>query len=118
LDAVIKIQNHKYIGSLKQLFYVKPVFSNCGPLKKEIAYIKDSLYDEGPRECPETKHCHRKCLKLTFCVLCIILVLRGVLYTEWFHPGNRLIHPSDRLKLWGDTISRDTGKESLHKSSE
>ena len=46
---------------------------------------------------PETIHWHCKCLALTFCVLCLILVLRGILYTGRFHPGDRIIHPPDSL---------------------
>jgi len=38
-------------------------------------------------ERPETIHRHCKCLALIFCVLGIILVLRGILYTGLFHPG-------------------------------
>jgi len=38
-----------------------------------------------------------KCLALTFCVLCLILVLIGILYTGWFHPEDRHIHPPDSL---------------------
>src|SRR6218665_1508235 len=44
-------------------------------------------------------------LTLTGCVLCLIVVLRGILYTGIVHPANRHIHPPG----WGDTISQNTG---------
>ena len=73
------------------------MFSNCGPLKKEM--YKSKICCKWPQECPETigLHWHRKCLALTFCVLCLLLVLRGILYAGWFHPGDRFIHPPDSV---------------------
>jgi len=45
------------------------------------------IYGKGHQERPETTNWHCKCLALTFCGWCIILVLRGIHYTGWFHPG-------------------------------
>jgi len=46
---------------------------------------------------------------LTGCVLCLILVLKVILYTGIVHPGDRLVHPPYQVVLEGDTISWDTG---------
>jgi len=84
LDTVIKIQNHKIHRSSDCSKFLKPVFSNSDPLKNR--YISKT-YSEGPHERPEAIHWHRKRLALTFCVLCLSLVLRRILYTGWIHPG-------------------------------
>jgi len=43
LDAIINIQNHKYRGKTIVISFLNQIFSNCGPLKKEIYYIKDYM---------------------------------------------------------------------------
>src|SRR6218665_1454696 len=63
-------------------------------------------YGEGPQERPETIYWHRKYLALTFCVLCLILVLRGYSIPVDSIRGIDLFIPPD--SLMGDTISRDT----------
>src|SRR6218665_1169932 len=55
----------------------------------------------------ETIHWYRKCLALTFCVLCLILVLRG--YSIPVDSIRRMDLFIPQIVLWGDTISRNTG---------
>jgi len=66
------------------------------------------LYGEGLQERSDTIHWHCICLALTGRVLCLILVLRGILYTGIVHLGDRLIHTPWIALRW-DTISQDTG---------
>jgi len=85
--------------------FSKPVFF-ITVVRWKKRYLS-KIYGEGSQERPETIHSHCKCLTLTFCVLCLIIVLRGILYTGSFNPGDRFIHTPN--SFMGDTISRDTG---------
>src|SRR6218665_709303 len=54
-------------------------------------------YGEGPQERPETIYWHRKYLALTFCVLCLILVLKGYSIPIDSIRGIDLFIPPDSL---------------------
>jgi len=88
LRAVIKKKFIKYTGKAIVLSFLSQFFSNCGQLKKRYKGLPKT-YGEGAQERPETTciHWHCKCLALIFRILCIILVLRGIFYTNRFHPG-------------------------------
>jgi len=64
---------------------------------------------KSPHERPETIPSDCKCLALTFCVLCIILVLRGMFYSLPVDSIRGIDVFVPRVVSWGDTISRDTG---------
>ena len=62
---------------------------------------------------------HRSVLKLHIYTanvgLCLILFLRGILYTGWFHPGDRLILPQD--SPLEDTLSRVTDQKTKQRAA-